>query len=109
MVDGEAWVRIGTKEVLGAIQKHPLWQGRHKLPKGEGVGVGVGVWPGGKEPAAAVCRLEARRHPDDHHGRRGHDGRRVGLRHDRGRCVRDRRLQGQRRRDRYGRARPARR
>ncbi len=58
MVDGEAWVRIGTKEVLGAIQQHPLWQNRHKLPKGEGVGIGVGVWPGGKEPAAAICRLE---------------------------------------------------
>ena len=58
MVDSEPWVRIGTREVLEALAKHPLWKGRHKLPKGEGVGLSVGVWPGGKEPAAAVCRLE---------------------------------------------------
>jgi CO/xanthine dehydrogenase Mo-binding subunit len=58
MVDGEPWVRLGTPEVLKAITAHPLWTGRHKLPKNEGVGLSVGVWPGGKEPAAALCRLE---------------------------------------------------
>ncbi len=58
MVDGEPWVRLGTPEVLAAIENHPLWTGRHKLPAGEGVGLSVGVWPGGKEPAAAMCRLE---------------------------------------------------
>ena len=58
MVDGEAWVRIGTREVLQEIQDHPLWQGRAGLPDGEAVGIAVGVWPGGREPAAAVCRLE---------------------------------------------------
>jgi CO/xanthine dehydrogenase Mo-binding subunit len=58
MVDGEPWVRLGTPEVLQALADHPLWKGRHSLPKGEGVGLSVGVWPGGKEPAAAMCRLE---------------------------------------------------
>jgi CO/xanthine dehydrogenase Mo-binding subunit len=58
MVDGEPWVRLGTPEVLAALADHPLWKKRHSLPKGEGVGVSVGVWPGGKEPAAAMCRLE---------------------------------------------------
>ena len=58
MVDGEAWVRIGAREVLEAIADHPLWQGRADLPDGEGIGLAVGVWPGGREPAAAVCRLE---------------------------------------------------
>ena len=59
MVDGEPWVQIGVREVLTAVQDHPMWKKRHSLPKGEGVGIGVGVWPGGKEPAAAICRLEA--------------------------------------------------
>ncbi|HVA86277.1 MAG TPA: xanthine dehydrogenase family protein molybdopterin-binding subunit, partial [Candidatus Saccharimonadales bacterium] len=59
MVDGEPWVQIGVREVLSAVQRHQLWQRRHQLPSGEGVGVAVGVWPGGKEPAAAICRLEA--------------------------------------------------
>jgi CO/xanthine dehydrogenase Mo-binding subunit len=58
MVDGEPWVRLGTREVLEALKQHPLWTGRKNLPQGEGVGLSVGVWPGGKEPAAAMCRLE---------------------------------------------------
>ncbi len=58
MVDGEPWVRLGTQEVLNAISEHPLWKGRDSLPEGEGVGLSLGVWPGGKEPAAAMCRLE---------------------------------------------------
>jgi CO/xanthine dehydrogenase Mo-binding subunit len=58
MVDGEPWVRLGTQEVLAALKEHPLWKNRASLPKGEGVGLSVGVWPGGKEPAAAMCRLE---------------------------------------------------
>ena len=58
MVDGEAWERIGAAEVLANLAEHPLWRGRAALPPGEGVGVGIGVWPGGRQPAAAVCRLE---------------------------------------------------
>ena len=57
-VDGETWERIGAAEVLDALADHPLWRARGTLPKGEGVGVGLGLWPGGRQPAAAICRLE---------------------------------------------------
>ena len=59
MVDGEPWPGLGTAAVLEAVRTHPLWQGRHDLPADEGVGVALGVWPGGKAPAAALCRLNA--------------------------------------------------
>src|SRR5262249_31954782 len=35
-----------------------LWARRHQLPDEEGIGVSVGWWPGGYEPAAALCRLD---------------------------------------------------
>jgi CO/xanthine dehydrogenase Mo-binding subunit len=59
MVDGEIWPRLGHREVLEAVAAHPLWQGRAGLPADEGVAVALGVWPGGKEPAAALCRFNA--------------------------------------------------
>jgi CO/xanthine dehydrogenase Mo-binding subunit len=59
MVDGEPWPGLGTAAVLEAARAHPMWQGRHDLPADEGVGVALGVWPGGKAPAAALCRLNA--------------------------------------------------
>ena len=31
---------------------------RDSLPEGEGIGVAAGYWPGGNEPAAAVCRVD---------------------------------------------------
>ena len=61
------WPRIGLLECLEQIQQHPLWtqreQARQEVPeelKGWkiGIGVAVGGWPGGTEPAAALCRLE---------------------------------------------------
>ncbi len=61
------WPRIGLLECLEQIQQHPLWvqreQARQEAPaelKGWkiGIGVAVGGWPGGTEPAAALCRLE---------------------------------------------------
>src|SRR5947208_2929318 len=61
------WPRIGLLECLEQIQQHPLWaqhiQARQQAPeelKGWKVGIGlaVGGWPGGTEPAAALCRLE---------------------------------------------------
>jgi CO/xanthine dehydrogenase Mo-binding subunit len=58
MVDGEHWERIGAAEVVASLVDHPLWRDRANLPPGEGVGVGLGVWPGGRQPAAAICRLE---------------------------------------------------
>ena len=91
MVDGEPWVRIGTQEVpRGASRSTRSGRAATSLPEGEGVGLSVGVWPGGKEPAAAICRLEPRRHRHDHHRRRRHERRRVRLRHDRRRGVRHR-------------------
>ncbi|MBM4409595.1 MAG: xanthine dehydrogenase family protein [Chloroflexi bacterium] len=57
-VDGESWERIGAEEVLAALADHPLWRDRAALPAGEGVWVGLGLWPGGRQPAAAICRLE---------------------------------------------------
>lgn len=59
MVDGETWPPLGHREVLGAVAAHPLWVGRAALPSDEGVGMALGAWPGGKEPAAALCRLNA--------------------------------------------------
>src|SRR5713101_4400489 len=59
--------RIGLLECIEQIQQHPLWaqreQARQEAPeelKGWkiGIGVAVGGWPGGTEPAAALCRLE---------------------------------------------------
>jgi CO/xanthine dehydrogenase Mo-binding subunit len=56
-IAGMPFPTIGTVEVIESIREHPLWRGREPLPEGEGVGVAVGYWPGGREPAAAVCRV----------------------------------------------------
>jgi len=56
-VSGTPFPVIGTVEVLERIREHPLWQLRSSLPEDEGVGLGFGYWPGGNEPAAAVCRV----------------------------------------------------
>ena len=50
---------IGVVEVLERIREHPLWAGRDALPENEAVGMAAGYWPGGNEPAAAVCRVNA--------------------------------------------------
>jgi CO/xanthine dehydrogenase Mo-binding subunit len=49
--------RMGAVEVLERVREHRLWQTRDSLPEGEGVGVALGYWPGGNEPATAVCRV----------------------------------------------------
>ncbi len=59
MVDGEPWPEIGHRQILEAAREHRMWRERADLPPDEGVGIAVGVWPGGKEPAAALCRLNA--------------------------------------------------
>lgn len=59
MIDGTQWPPLGHREVLDAVAAHPLWLGRGDLPPDEGVAVALGVWPGGKEPAAALCRLNS--------------------------------------------------
>jgi CO/xanthine dehydrogenase Mo-binding subunit len=57
-VSGNPFPLIGAREVLERVREHPLWRERHSLPEGEGVGAAVGYWPGGNEPAAAVCRVD---------------------------------------------------
>ncbi|HLH71550.1 MAG TPA: xanthine dehydrogenase family protein molybdopterin-binding subunit [Candidatus Dormibacteraeota bacterium] len=54
--DGQPWPRIGLVECLEAARRHPLYTAPRA--EGEGVGVAVGGWGGGREPAAAGCRVE---------------------------------------------------
>jgi CO/xanthine dehydrogenase Mo-binding subunit len=56
-VSGNPFPRIGAVEVLERVREHPLLQKRDSLPDGEGIGLALGYWPGGNEPAAAVCRV----------------------------------------------------
>ena len=50
---------FGARACLERLRDHPLWARRSELPDNEGIGVAIGWWPGGYEPAAAVCRLDA--------------------------------------------------
>jgi CO/xanthine dehydrogenase Mo-binding subunit len=56
---GQDFPVFGARACLERVAEHPVWLGRDRLPEGEGVGVSIGWWPGGYEPAAAVCRLDA--------------------------------------------------
>jgi CO/xanthine dehydrogenase Mo-binding subunit len=58
-VSGNPFPVIGAREVLERIQEHPLWASRDALPENEGIGMAAGHWPGGLEPAAAVCRVDS--------------------------------------------------
>ena len=57
-MSGNPLPRMGAVEVLERIRSHPLWAQRGSLPDGEAVGMAAGHWPGGNEPAAAVCRVD---------------------------------------------------
>jgi CO/xanthine dehydrogenase Mo-binding subunit len=57
-VSGRPFAVIGAVEVLERLRGHALWRERDSLPEDEGVGLAVGYWPGGNEPAAAVCRVD---------------------------------------------------
>jgi CO/xanthine dehydrogenase Mo-binding subunit len=58
--NGRPWPNIGLKEALEKLKEHPAWKNRDQSKaNGRGVGVAVGGWPGGVEPATAVCRLDA--------------------------------------------------
>jgi CO/xanthine dehydrogenase Mo-binding subunit len=57
-VSGRPFGVMGAVEVLETLRDHPLWLERDSLPEDEGVGFAVGYWPGGNEPAAAVCRVD---------------------------------------------------
>ncbi len=54
--DGQRFPAIGLMECLEAAKRHPLYT--EPVSPGEGVGVAVGGWGGGREPAAAGCRVE---------------------------------------------------
>jgi len=58
-VSGNPFPTIGAVEVLERIREHPLWDERDALPADEAVGMALGHWPGGNEPAAAVCRVDS--------------------------------------------------
>jgi CO/xanthine dehydrogenase Mo-binding subunit len=57
-IDGQPIKVFGATECLQAVQGHPLYAQRDQLPENEGIGVALGFWPGGLEPAAAICRLD---------------------------------------------------
>ena len=59
MADGTSWGGIGLAECLARIADHPLYRDRASLPDGEGVGIAAGAWPGSRQAASAICRLEA--------------------------------------------------
>ncbi len=50
---------FGARQCLERLRDHSLWGQRDQVSDGEGIGVAVGWWPGGYEPAAAACRLDA--------------------------------------------------
>jgi CO/xanthine dehydrogenase Mo-binding subunit len=56
---GRPFPVFGARDCLERVGSHPLWARRNELPDGEGVGLAIGWWPGGYEPAAAACRLDA--------------------------------------------------
>ncbi|MEA2358562.1 MAG: hypothetical protein QOI62_1822 [Solirubrobacteraceae bacterium] len=58
-IDGVPFPPFGGNAVLERAREHALWARRGDLPDGEGVGVALGYWPGGLEPAAAICRLDS--------------------------------------------------
>ncbi len=58
-MSGNPFPTFGAVEVLERIREHPLWAMRASLPEGEGIGMAAGYWPGGLEPAAAVCRVDS--------------------------------------------------
>lgn len=55
--DGSRFPAIGLVECLERARDHPLYTA--SKADGEGVGVAVGSWGGGREPAAAFCRVES--------------------------------------------------
>lgn len=56
--DGSAWPRIGLLECLERAE--PIYRAEQAAAGvDEGVGMALGGWPGGIEPAAAACRLNA--------------------------------------------------
>jgi CO/xanthine dehydrogenase Mo-binding subunit len=61
-VSGDTFPVFGARDCLERVSTHPVWARRGELPAGEGIGVAIGWWPGGYEPASAVCRLDSDGH-----------------------------------------------
>jgi CO/xanthine dehydrogenase Mo-binding subunit len=57
-VSGRVFPAMGVRECLERVREHPIWKERDSLAESEGVGVALGYWPGGLEPASALCRLD---------------------------------------------------
>jgi CO/xanthine dehydrogenase Mo-binding subunit len=57
-MSGNPLPTIGAVDVLERLREHTLWAKRDSLPEDEAVGMAAGHWPGGNEPAAAVCRVD---------------------------------------------------
>jgi len=57
MPNGKPWPKIGLRDCLERMREHPAWQARETCGPNEGIGIAVGGWPGGREPAAAICQL----------------------------------------------------
>ncbi len=58
-IDGQVIKSFGARECLERVREHPLYARRTSVDDGEGIGVALGFWPGGLEPAAAICRLDS--------------------------------------------------
>jgi CO/xanthine dehydrogenase Mo-binding subunit len=58
-MSGQQFPVFGARACLERVQEHPLWSQRDQVGENEGIGVAIGWWPGGYEPAAAVCRLDS--------------------------------------------------
>lgn len=58
-LDGQEIKVFGARECLLRVQEHPLYARRDTLGEDEGIGLALGFWPGGLEPAAAICKLDA--------------------------------------------------
>ncbi|MDA0182819.1 xanthine dehydrogenase family protein molybdopterin-binding subunit [Solirubrobacter phytolaccae] len=58
-LDGQEIKVFGARECLERVREHPLYAQRHTLPADEGVGLALGFWPGGLEPAGAICKLDS--------------------------------------------------
>jgi CO/xanthine dehydrogenase Mo-binding subunit len=54
--DGQVFPAIGLIECLEAARRNPVYA--EPAGDGEGIGIAVGGWGGGREPAAAGCRVE---------------------------------------------------
>jgi CO/xanthine dehydrogenase Mo-binding subunit len=58
-MDGIPWPPIGFRETLTALSESALWRGRDQLGEHEGIGLALGMFPGAKQGAGAICRMDS--------------------------------------------------